>query len=240
MPLLRDVQSLFRRKRPATRIDLAGTQAERLSAVVRAAEIPIHTPERAIEPAVPEPRTGDNGRRKEDELMGLMRKIGDRLDGQRHTSGRLVELLEHLPPALESVPEIHRQNANLLESLHEHFSQTGRREEALNRALAVMTESADRHTQVLTLIQQRLDTTADTTGQLTDMLDRLRGTLDELARTHSRSSQMLTDMTESTQRRESDMIAMLGRTQRWMIAALLICGLASITGAIIASAALMS
>ena len=116
MPLLSDVQSLFRRKRRPTALDLTGTQAERLSAVVRAAEAPIHARGgHAIEPSASEPRAGENGRRKEDELIGLMRKIGDRLDGQQQHSGRFVELLHHLPAALASVPEIHRQNANLLE-----------------------------------------------------------------------------------------------------------------------------
>jgi len=240
MPLLRDVQRLFGRKRRPTGIDLTRTQAARLSAALDTADGSETPARRGVDRCLPERRPVDNGRRKDDEIMVLVRRIGDGLAGQEENSGRLVALLEHLPAALESVQEVNRRSANLVESLHEHFTRTGRREEALNHGLGTMAESANRHTEVLGLLQQQLNGGAEATAQLTDGLERLCRTLDELGQADTRTSELLMEATEAAQRRESEMAAVLGRTQRWMVAALVMCGLASITGVIIAAAALTS
>jgi DNA repair exonuclease SbcCD ATPase subunit len=238
MPLLNDVRSLFRKKRKPVEIDLRGTQAAALDDAggARAAS-PAAT---AIEPKSVRSRTASDGNRSLEEIMSLVRKISDHLDGQTDRTERMLQLIDRMPQALDALPEINRQNARLLESLHAHLDQARRREEALNDTLATITEAAKHQTEVLGLVQQQLDHSSQSSAQLTGTLSELRQSLSDLAQANTHSSEVLSKMAEATGERENRLTDTLTRTQRWIIAGVLCASAASIAAIATAIVAVVS
>ncbi|MBT8484546.1 MAG: hypothetical protein HKO59_15015 [Phycisphaerales bacterium] len=220
---MRTVRSLFHRRPRPVEIDLNGSDdgnpADTTSSARGTALGLIETKPRALSAA-------DTGRSM-DEVMHLVRKIGDHLDRQTERTDQLVGLMDNVPQALEALPEINRQNARLLEALHEHLGQTKRREEALNSTLSTITETTGRQTDVLGLIQQQLDVNNSSSAQFTDALGDLRHALTDLATSNQRSTGVLERISAAAVERESELAASLARTQRWTLAAIICCGLAS-------------
>jgi len=236
MTLLSDVRRIFGRKRPVA-IDLTGTQAEPLSKQL-GANMGGGAPGSTIEPKPTRLRFTPDGRSNE-EVLGLVRKIGDHLDAQTRRTEQVLRLMDRVPQALDALPEINRQNTRLMEALHEHFSQAKRREHALNDTLSMITETSGRQTDVLGLIQQQLDTSSRTTAQFGETLDELRHALGGLAESNNRSAEILANLADERTEREMVLATALARTQRWMIMAVCCCGITSLAAIAVAAVALL-
>jgi hypothetical protein len=241
MPLLRDVRNIFRRRRRPVVIDLADApdHADPLEPADGAGAAPDPGPDlgpldRAVEPKPMRGRVISESARSYDEVMGTVRKIGSHLDSQSERTERLLGLMDRLPPALASLPELNRQNARLLDALHDHFVQARGREDTLNETLSTMNQTSGRQTEVLGLLQQQVEAGSRTTARLTETLDTLRGALSDLAESNTRSAEVLGAVSDAAAERETALVASLGRMQRWMIAAVIICGAAAVTAVVTA------
>jgi ABC-type transporter Mla subunit MlaD len=236
MHLLRDVRSLIRRRFRPVRIDLTGTQAESLADAAPDDDEPADLrSDSAIEPKPARARSSvAEVARNQEEVMSLVRKIGDHLDAQTGRTQRLLHLMERMPQALDALPEINRQNSRLLDSLHDHFEQSRRREEMLNSTLTTIGEASGRQTEVLSLVQQQLDTNSQASLTMTETLGDLRRSLSELAQSNTQTSDVLAKIAEDTDRRETTLSEALGRTQQWMIIAVACCAVASLAAIVAA------
>src|SRR5690606_28088060 len=56
-----------------------------------------------------------------EQMLGLIERIGRHLDQQSERSERMVNLLERLPAALESLPEIRQNSKTLVDAVTAHF-----------------------------------------------------------------------------------------------------------------------
>lgn len=235
MPLLQDIRRFFTgKRRDPVEIDLTGTQAQGLADSAQPAS-PDSSRE-GDEDAVLEDevaggsylsRRNSRGSRTKtmnelqrgyDEVIGLVRKIGDHLDAQTERTERMMSMMEHLPQAIDALPEINRQNARLLDILSDHLTQTKDREQALNDTLRHLGNSSDHHTEVLSVLQQQLDTNHRASEHMTETLGSFREALTNLAETNNRSTEILSRITEARDEREAKLTAMFKQTQRWMIA----------------------
>ena len=183
MPLLADVRTMFRRRSRRNVVDIDSSETEAFGD---------DTGDRRGAPSftASSPRTGPRGPHRcarPTRVMLMVRRIGDHLEGQTQRTERLLELMDRLPPAIDALPEINRQNARFVETLHEHFGQAKRREEALNETLSTLTEASGRQTDVLGLVQQHLDTSGQMAAQLSGTLDTLRETLGDMADANART-----------------------------------------------------
>lgn len=222
MPSLRDIRRLFHRRSRPVVVDVSGTQAEGLAGARGDGEISVavNAPGKRrqarglggmVEPKPLRPRGNRDVGANLEEVMCLVRQIGVHLESQGERSDRLFGLIERLPEALDALPEINRQNAHLLDALDGHFNQTQAREEALTSTL----------------------------GRMTDTQDLLREALTDLARSSSQSTEVLCRMADSTARRESETTVLLMRSQRWLVAIGLCCGMASLAALAVACLALL-
>jgi len=220
MPLMQDIRRFFRgKKQKPVEIDLTGTQAGGLAASVREpAEEASGSHAAPLSTRTGRTKTIGELQRGYDEVLGLVRKIGDHLDAQTERTERMMQMMEHLPQAIDALPEINRQNARLLDILSDHLTQTKEREQALNDTLRRLGDASDHHTDVLSVLQQQLDTNHRASEQMTETLGSFREALTNLAETNNRSTEILSRITESSDERESKLTAMFQQTQRWMIA----------------------
>jgi chromosome segregation ATPase len=221
MPLLEDIRRFFKREKRSkpVEIDLTGTQAEGLSDSARDGESQSEGDGNLapITARNARPRTMNELQRGYDDVMSLVRKIGDHLDSQTERTDRMMSMMEHLPQAIDALPEINRQNARLLDVLSDHLTQTKEREQALNDTLRRLGESSDHHAEVLSVLQQQLDTNHRAAEQMTETLGSFREALVNLAETNNRSTNVLARITEAGNERESKLTLMFQQTQRWML-----------------------
>jgi chromosome segregation ATPase len=237
MPLIKDVGRLFRRRRRPVEIDLTSTQAGGLATTADEPGNGNASGELAmIEPKPVRERRGES--RTHQEVLGLVQRIGEHLDQQSQRAERMVELMDRIPAMLDALPEISRQNATLVEALHDHFAQAKRREEALGATLSTITDTSERQTDVLGLIQQQLDSNSHTAQQFQGTLDNLRCALSDLADSNTRSSDVLLQMSEQRDAREAEFRETLSRTQAWTVAAMIACSMVSVAAVIVAAIAL--
>lgn len=268
MPLLGEIRRLFSWKRRPVAVDLTNTQAHRLQEAVRnghhaghhAADdhqadrpIPLVTsdspsPDNAtaitrshgapIEQRTLRVRSLDDLQRSYEDVMGLVHKLSEHLDQQTHRTERLLELLERLPVNLEALPDIARQNARLLEALSGTLSSAKAREEALTAALTRLAASAGHQTDVLGLLQQQLDRNGQDAARIAEGLGSIQPTLNDLLETNRHAGNLLADISQSAEHRDARLNATLLRTQYWLIAAVVLCGIGSIAAIVIAVMAL--
>lgn len=238
MPFMEELRRLFTRSpkpRTPVGIDLTGTQAEGLSNGSGGDDVQrSRTAEDSLAPVHRRKPTLTEIQQNYDEVMGLVRKIGDHLDAQTQRTEKLVSLMERLPEAIDALPEMHRQNARLLEALSEHLAHSRKREETLNSTLDKLGEASGHQTEVLGLLQQQFDSSTRSAEQMTQTLTGFNETLANLAQNNSRSTEALTQLMRTTEQRESQLIDIFGRTQKWMIGLLAGVGLLTIAAIVIA------
>lgn len=233
MALLTDVRRFIGKKRKIKTVSLNGTQAERL------ADAPASKSDKSEQDlAMIEPKP-IKSRDMQEDVVAMIRRIGEHLDAQSGRTERLIELMERLPPALEALPEINRQNTRLLDVLTDHLDQVRTREDALNATLSRLGEATSQQTETLTQVREELDRGTELSGRMTDTLGSFRETLTQLTETNTQSASVLTGMADTMHAREERMAQALTRTNRWMIAALAGCALVAGAAAVLAGIALL-
>ncbi|TVQ52165.1 MAG: hypothetical protein EA377_10925 [Phycisphaerales bacterium] len=240
MPIMDGLKRFFTRRENPVAVDL-NTPPERNEnhATENSAVQEPPRPE-LIEARPSKPRNLAELQRGYDEIMGLVRKIGDHLDSQSERTERLVELMDRLPETLDALPEINRQNARLLEVLTEHLTQVKSREDNLTSTLQRMSNASNHHTEVLGLLQQQLDQNGRASQQMTETLSGFREALTGLAGTNTRSADLLSKIAENSQERESQLITMFERSQRWMMGIAIGIGTLAAIGIVLGVIALMN
>jgi len=223
MQLMTDLKTFFTRRRPRTAIAFSGTQAAALTEH-REDTLPSDSSSPpanvSIETKPTRRQSVSELQRGYDEVLGVVRRIGEHLDEQRERSERIVELLDRLPQALDVMPEISRQNIRLLESITEYLEESRRREESINATLMRLGESADNQTEIVGLVQQQLNTGNDSARQMSAALTDFRASLGELSASTTRSTDVLASMNKTGEARDARLMTIMSRTERWMIAAM--------------------
>jgi hypothetical protein len=248
MLFMDELRRLFHRKprphyslRRPVEIDVTATQAEGLADEVRGSSL---NGEVATElngsPLLPVHRkpTISELQRGYEEVVSLVHKIGDHLDAQTQRTERLVELMERLPEAIDALPEVHRQNARLLDALSEHLARGRQRDETMSETLGKLSESSVHQTEVLGLLQQQFDSSTRAAEQMTVTLGGFTGALGELSENHQRSTEVLKGLMRTTGEREARIIEMMSRTQKWLIGLMMGVGAVAVAAVIFAALAM--
>ncbi len=240
MPIMDGIKRFFTRREEPVAVDLnARSESDETHATDQNALHQSAARPELIEARPARPRNLNELQRGYDEILGLVRKIGDHLDSQSQRTERLVELMDRMPETLDALPEINRQNARLLEVLTEHLSQVKSREDNLTSTLQRMSNASDHHTEVLGLLQQQLDQNGRASQQMTETLGGFREALSGLAGTNTRSADLLSKIAENSQERESQLITMFERSQRWMMGIAIGLGTVAAIGVVLSVIALM-
>lgn len=220
MPMLEGLRKMLRGRKDPVAIDLTDDQREKAAQTERNGDGELVVERRSKSRSMAELQQGY------DEVMGLVRKVGDHLDTQSQRTEKLLSLMERMPQALDALPEINRQNSQLLQALNEHLSQSKKRETTLNDTLRSLGESSSQQTEVLGLLQRQLDSSTRSAEQMTETLSSFSEALTNLAATNNRSTDILARIVESAEQRDARMATMASRGDRfnWIIVGLLSLG----------------
>jgi len=162
------------------------------------------------------------------DLPSLIRRIDQHMEGQSERAEQLLTLMERMPTALESIPEMNRNTHRMLETINDAQHHARQRDVTLNSTLDRIGSASERHTEVLGLLQQQLDASEQATIRISDTLGEFRQVLSDMSSSTSQQVDVLSRMARATEKRELRITTTLARTQKWMIAAMIFCGLVTL------------
>jgi len=136
------------------------------------------------------------------EVMELIRKVSTHLDEQSERSERLLAIAERIPEAIDALPELRTQNAEILVALRDAAEAARARDE---RAATTLDRLGD-----------RLEEARESDRVLVGTMAEFRGTLREMADSSERTGATLSEMNQRNAAREQELTNILQLTRRWI------------------------
>jgi len=144
-----------------------------------------------------------------DEVVDLMRTVRGHLTNQSERSQKLLEMMRHMPEALQSLPETNRNQSRMLEVIQTHLEQQRRHGEQFAESMRALTRVTEQQNQIMGVIQQHMDASAATDNKLLGSFNAMNQTLENLnesTRSTSTNLRELNERAESSERRTQEMI----------------------------------
>lgn len=180
--------------------------------------------ERTIEPRSVERYQGTSHRPIDGET--LLMQFRDQLTTQAQSHQQLNTLLGTLTTTLNALPQLARQQGQVLETLIEGAARARHRDQAIERNLVQLSEGSDRQTQVLGLVQQQLDLNHEVSLRVAESLRETASAISTFALTSDRHSRALENLAQATQRRVTQADRLEKALQFWLAVVAAICTLA--------------
>lgn len=156
----------------------------------------------------------------------LLVQFRDQLSTQATSQAHLNTLLSSLSTTLNALPQLARQQGQVLEVLVEDAARSRHRDQTLERSLVHLSEGSDRQTQVLGLVQQQLDLNHEVSLRVAESLRETASAITTFAATSERQSRALDLLAQSTQRRVAQSDRLEKALQFWLAIVGAICTLA--------------
>ncbi len=156
----------------------------------------------------------------------LLVQFRDQLSTHAESQTHLNTLLSSLATTLNALPQLARQQGQVLEVLVEDAARSRHRDQTLERSLVHLSEGSDRQTQVLGLVQQQLDLNHEVSLRVAESLRETSSAITTFAATSERQSRALELLAQSTQRRVAQSDRLEKALQFWLAIVGAICTLA--------------
>lgn len=150
------------------------------------------------------------------EVIELVRKVNGRLDEQETRAKRLMEIAERVPGAMDLIPELNEHSARSANTLTEIADAT---KAANQRAEA----AAQTHDRVMESLGDRLNSAAEAENRVGETLGDLNTTIGSMTGATDQLAVVMRGVQHRDVRRDEQVQALLGKTQRWMLAAVVLC-----------------
>ena len=124
----------------------------------------------------------------------LLVEFRDQLSNQAESQRHLTTLLTSLTTTLDALPQLARQQGQVLEILLENSARSKHRDQTFERGLSQLTEGSLQQTQVLGLVQQQLDLNHEVSLRVAESLRETAGALSTFAATSDRQSRAIENL----------------------------------------------
>lgn len=165
------------------------------------------------------------------EVVETMKSVRAHLEEQSHRSDRMLELMQHLPEVLQSIPEANRTQARMLEALHENLGRNNDASERLSEAISGLTTAAGSQERALTSIRDHLAEEDQTRERLNQGVTGLNDTLSHVMDSNTATRDAMGSVVEQSRVNDEQMRDLYRRSQK-MTTAMVLIALALATGAL--------
>ncbi|MFP4145900.1 MAG: hypothetical protein ACLFV3_12245, partial [Phycisphaeraceae bacterium] len=149
-----------------------------------------------------------------DEMVSLIHNLKGHMEAQSQRSERLLEMMEGLPEALKSLPEAHRNQAQLLQAIRGQMEQQTLNSQGLTQAIESLSTATDRQEQAMTHIQGQLDASREDRQQLNSSFSALSDTLGQMSQSTQAGTDLLHRLADRSAQSEAQMQQLFARNQR--------------------------
>ena len=144
-------------------------------------------------------------------LTGLMGAVKDSLDKQNQRQDELVRVLGQLPETLRSIPETGAAQTETLKAIAEQIKYQNAQQAKLGDILEKVSEAEGSQKDILESLRDRVDNLGDQDRTLADSLNNVGAAMQTVSKHSSTSAQVLEQMRDNINSRESDLQRMMNK-----------------------------
>lgn len=169
------------------------------------------------------------------EVVGLVRKVDDHLDTQTHRSERLLELAERSARNMDALPELVEQNKRVADALNDLIELTRDSRtrsdaavERLNKTAIQQLETGHRQTSALQSMRSAIARSGEAEKEMARSIGGFNETLSEMSTSTRDLGDTIGQLRETDAEREAELSKLVSSSQKWLVAAVVICGLMAV------------
>lgn len=162
----------------------------------------------------------------------LARQLSARLDDHAQQNDQVADALSAVASAVENLPRIQEDRAQLYQALHEHFGEESRRNETLSDLLAHLDRAATAQADALGSLAVQVEAAHKLNQDTAATLEAVRQSLTGIGAAHAQSADVMRELAGTTLEQRDEFTYAIERHSRLLIIVVLTCGALSI-GAII-------
>ena len=169
------------------------------------------------------------------EVVGLVRKVDDHLDTQTHRSERLLELAERSARNMDALPELVEQNKRVADALNDLIELTrdsrtrsDAATERLNKTAIQQLETGHRQTSALQSMRSAIARSGEAEKEMARSIGGFNETLSEMSTSTRDLGDTIGQLRETDAEREAELSKLVSSSQKWLVAAVVICGLMAV------------
>ncbi len=242
MTLLSGIRTLVTRKKARRPVDLAAAQAPKHGVPLQSAHAPSAdkvAPEIASKGgaalAASPTALGDP-----EKLTKLLGEIDDRMGTQTAQTQRLLEPIEGLSHATETLTEINASCTQVIELHNELVEQAKGRERTLDMAVGRLSEAAGRHGNELQEVRRLLEDNSQAIRQTAETYNSATQDLREVLKSCCRSVELISDLEAANQARQRTLATTLAQLDRRMVLVAIGSAAAAVVALVVAVVALLT
>jgi len=165
-----------------------------------------------------------------DHSIDLPAELRSQVAEHARSQQQLQTMLATLSNTMQAMPQLAKQQAQVLETLLDQSARARQRDQTIERNLTQLTDGADRQTQTLGLVQQQLDLNHEVSLRVAESLKDVSGAIGSFATSSERQSRALESLAQATQRRVAQADRLERSLQFWLAAVALIATVSMLYG----------
>ena len=242
MTLLSGIRNLLTRKKAGRPVDLAAAQAGKHGVPLQSAHAPGAdkvAPEIALKggaPAAASPIAIGDG----EKLTRLLGEIDDRLGTQTAQTQRLLEPIEGLSHATETLTEINASCTQVIELHNELVEQAQGRQRTLDVAVGRLSDATGRHGDELQGVRRLLEDNSHAIRQTAETYTSVTQDLREVLKSCCRSVELISDLEAANETRQRTLATTLAQLDRRMVLVAIGSASAAVVALVVAVVALLT
>jgi hypothetical protein len=150
------------------------------------------------------------------EMIDLMGAVRGHMELQSQRSERLLNVLEGLPQALQSLPETSRNQTRTLQAIQTNLEQQGKHNAKLSDALNGLSTTTSQHQHAMTAVGKQLDAGHQRSEQMLNSFSSLSTTLDRMGESNEASTGLLRQIAEQESKASQQVRELFTRNQKHM------------------------
>lgn len=151
-----------------------------------------------------------------DQVVDLLGNVRTHMEQQSQRSERLLTMLEGMPEAIKTLPEVTRNQTRTLEAIQGNLETQTHHNGRLADALDGLSRTTEQHEQAMTAIGQQLDAGQQTSERMLDSFGALGGTLNQMSDSNEASADMLRRIAEQDSKAAEQVRELFLRNQKHM------------------------
>lgn len=174
-------------------------------------------------------------RRNYDEVLGIVRKVDQHLDDQARRSERMLEIAEQTSRHLENLGPMNENTARMAEAMTQliEITRTGNDSAAatgaeLMKAASNQLEQQREQTSTLREVKTSIDAVGEHDREMADSIKGFTDTIGGVKTATNELGTAITAMRENDAERERELAQIVSRSQRWLIATVVVVGVVAV------------
>ena len=151
-----------------------------------------------------------------DQVVDLLGNVRTHMEEQSQRSERLLAMLEGMPEAIKTLPEVTRNQTRTLEAIQGNLETQTQHNARLADALNGLSRTTEQHEHAMTAIGQQLDAGQQTSERMLENFTALGGTLNHMSASNEASTDLLRQIADQDSKAAEQVRELFVRNQKHM------------------------